>query len=211
VTDAERAAIAGFYRNGASIPTIARRMSRSSATVYKVLVAAGVALRDRGAAIRHADRKPRQRRSLHDRLWEKIDVRGPDECWPFTGFLLFGYGRIALGRREDGVAFAHRLVAEEAHGPCPPGQTARHLCGNRTCCNPRHITWGDQSANERDKRSHGRDNRGERHGMSKVTRAQVAEIRTRAAAGESQASLAREFGLASVSDIVIRRTWAHVE
>lgn len=150
--------------------------------------------------------------SLLRRLWAKIEVRGADECWPFTGYLLKGYGRIGLGRRDEGVAYAHRLVAEIAHGEGAPGAEARHLCGNAVCCNPAHLAWGDQSANESDKVAHGTSNRGARHGMAKLRPEDVIEIRARLAAGQSQKVVSGAFGITqqTVSDIARRHTWAHL-
>lgn len=48
---------------------------------------------------------------------------------------------------------------------------------------------------------------------AKVTEAQVREIRSRSAAGESYSKLAREFGLTptGIRNIVLRNTWKHVE
>jgi hypothetical protein len=144
------------------------------------------------------------------RLWDKVQVGAPDECWPFVGSRVSGYGRIGLGGREKGTVNAHRVVCEFAHGLPRPGEQARHLCGNRPCCNPAHLAWGTQSANEMDKVAHDLSNRGERHGLHKVNAEQVLEIRARYAEGERQSAIAADFGIAqqSVSEIVTGRTWA---
>lgn len=149
---------------------------------------------------------------LLDRLFAKVDVRSIGECWPFTGYKLKGYGRIGLGSRRDGAAYAHRIVCEVAHGPPPPGGQARHLCGVPACCNPDHLSWGSQADNERDKRSHGTDNRGERHGRAKLTAADVREVRDRIERGETQRSIALHFGVAqqSISEIATGKTWGHL-
>jgi hypothetical protein len=146
---------------------------------------------------------------LMARLWAKVDKGEPDECWPFTGYRSHGYGRIGLGSRADGVDGAHRVVAWANYGPPNPGHQARHLCGNRACCNPDHIAWGDQSANEMDKVAHGLSNRGSRHGMSKLTEGDVRDIRRRCANGEYQYKLADEYGIAqqSVSELITGKTW----
>ena len=55
--------------------------------------------------------------------------------------------------------------------------------------------------------------RGEANSQSKLKAPQVIEIRRRAAAGENtQAALAREFGVGAgrISDIVNRKLWAHI-
>ena len=58
----------------------------------------------------------------------------------------------------------------------------------------------------------GRDARGEQHGQSKLTEAQVLEIRQRCAQGERQEVLAREFGVSRPNISVIRsgRSWRHL-
>ena len=55
--------------------------------------------------------------------------------------------------------------------------------------------------------------RGEKCPASKLTEEDVRAIRRRAEKGERQKDLAQEFGLRpwSVSDIVRRRNWKHVE
>lgn len=148
--------------------------------------------------------------SLLDRVWAKIEVRGPDECWPFTGCLASGYGRVGRGGRHGGTGPAHRVIAEAYLGVPTPEQTqVRHLCGYRACCNPGHLAWGDQAANEADKVRHGLSNRGDRHGMAKLAEEQVREIHYRLKLGESQRSVAERFGIAqqSVSEVATGKTW----
>lgn len=74
--------------------------------------------------------------SLAERLWSKIDVGGPDECWPWTGHLDHeGYGRIRVGDKRRRV---HRLVYQSG-ATIPEGNVPDHTCRNRACCNPAHI------------------------------------------------------------------------
>lgn len=42
-----------------------------------------------------------------ERFWTKVDVRGPDECWPWLAAITDGYGRFcphsnSLNRLEQG-------------------------------------------------------------------------------------------------------------
>lgn len=80
-----------------------------------------------------------------------MDVRGPDECWLWTGQIMpkVGYGRL---KRPGGYIPAHRLVYEMFVGPIPAGLVIDHTCHNadltcpgggdcahRRCVNPAHL------------------------------------------------------------------------
>jgi plasmid maintenance system antidote protein VapI len=101
--------------------------------------------------------RPRQIRPLADRFWEKVDRRGPDECWPFTGSRdARGYGHIGLGGRGKPQAKAHRVAYELSVGPIPPGLCILHSCDYPSCCNPAHLrpgtareNWHDQVLRDR--------------------------------------------------------------
>jgi len=76
-----------------------------------------------------------------ERFWAKVDRHGPNECWPWLGFLnAEGYGvcrGIMLGRRTQ--FGSHRAAYELAVGPVPEGLVIDHLCRNRACQNPAHL------------------------------------------------------------------------
>ena len=38
-------------------------------------------------------------RSLAERFWEKVDVRGPDDCWLWTAAMSGDYGTIGSGSK----------------------------------------------------------------------------------------------------------------
>lgn len=79
-------------------------------------------------------------RPVADRVWEKVDQRGPLECWPWTaGVNTKGYGQIGIGGRGGSNQNAHRVVYELVNGPVPPGLHVDHVCRNRLCCNPAHL------------------------------------------------------------------------
>lgn len=93
------------------------------------------------------------------------------------------YLSVSLWR--DGIGntrYVHRLVCEAFHGPSPkPRMDAAHSDGNKLNNRPDNLRWATRAENEADKIRHKRSNRGQRNGMSKVTDAQAAELRDRAA------------------------------
>lgn len=81
------------------------------------------------------------RRPIAERFWEKVERRGPDDCWPWTaGKTAAGYGMFKRPGRDGTRSTAHRVAWELEHGrPVPDGLVVDHLCENRPCCNPAHL------------------------------------------------------------------------
>lgn len=158
------------------------------------------------------------RRDPSARFWAMVDTSaGPDECWPWIGYLApNGYGRFTVAT-DQRARKAHRVAYELAVGPIPDGLLVRHSCDNPPCCNPTHLSVGTQVDNMRDARDRGRvadpsltRHPGESSGTARLTNAQAGEIFDRhAAGGISQAALAREYGVSTavVWEIVHRRTY----
>lgn len=143
-------------------------------------------------------------KTTEDRFWEKVDWSGA--CWLWTACKdKNGYG---FFRHEGKNLKAHRFVLSLVERDCPDGAYVCHACDNPSCVNPDHLWIGDNSANQVDASRKGR------HAHQRLDTDDVREIRRRRAAGETGASLAREFGLSSngyVRNIVTRRKWAHVD
>ena len=119
-----------------------------------------------------------------------------------------GYGVFNLPGRI--VTYPHRVICEAVHGPAPLDKPqAAHRCGNKLCVNPRHVRWKSQKENEEDKLTHGRDNRGERHGLAKLTTADVRKIRVALKEGRSQQSIANDLGVSQTSiwRVATGQTW----
>lgn len=132
-----------------------------------------------------------------------------DEClpWPFARHT-WGYGLIWA----DGKTLCvHTLVCEQKCGPRPtPEHQAAHSCGKGHfgCVTKRHLSWKTRAENMADKLIHGTHNRGERQGRSKLTEAQVIEIRALRGV-KKQREIAEQFAisLAHVCAVQTGRAW----
>lgn len=157
------------------------------------------------------------KRDYVERFWEKVDKRGPDECWEWQAHIIrgTGYGQFWTGVEDT---TAHRAAWTITKGPIEDGMYVLHKCDNRRCVNPNHLFIGTAFDNVRDMVRKGRHRngnaRGEEIGNSKLTQNQVAEIINRYTGkhGE-QSALAREYGVsqAEIWRIVRRLVWRHVE
>lgn len=119
--------------------------------------------------------------TLEDRLWSRVDKSG--DCWLWTGYIhpQRGYGQISRGRRGEGLLEVHRLSYELSNGPIPDGMMVLHSCDVRNCVNPSHLRVGTHQDNMDDMWSRGRGNRniGMTNGNVKLTTEQVSDIRQR--------------------------------
>jgi hypothetical protein len=103
-----------------------------------------------------------------------------DSCWEWTGALTSkGYGEIIYKRKNW---LAHRFSYEYFIGPIPEGLNVLHKCDNPKCVNWHHLVAGTQQENIQDMIGKGRENllflkKGEKSPNSKLTQAQVDEIR----------------------------------
>lgn len=159
----------------------------------------------------------RNRTPLAERFWQKVDIRGIDDCWNWTAFKLRGYGKIGVGGRYGGTALAHRVSWEIHFGPIPSGMQVCHKCDNPSCVNPSHLFLGTQKDNIADCIRKGRfaggRSPGEMNPNSKLTEAQVLDIRVRCGNGSaSQKEMASEYGVTTgcINIIVHRKNWRHI-
>src|SRR5262245_17154436 len=131
------------------------------------------------------------------RFWTKVDKKGPDACWPWTGAKdTMGYGLLRVSRKS---LRAHRLLLEETLGrPLGLDMCALHRCDTRACVNPAHLWEGTQAENNQDRHRKGRTvlpverARGVGVGTSKLTPDQIGVIRV--ATGSARA-IAAQFGV----------------
>jgi hypothetical protein len=128
-----------------------------------------------------------------------------DEClpWPFARDR-DGYG---LVRHEGRSIHTSRVVCLLLYGEPPtPEHTAGHSCRDRSCVNPRHLSWRTMAEQSDDMRRDGTIH----DKQTKLTADDVRAIRARREAGESMADLAREYGVhyVHVQRIVARTRWS---
>ncbi len=150
-----------------------------------------------------------QARPVMARLWEMINKKEPEECWPWLGRPdRYGYGVLKV---QGKVQKAHRYALQfKLERPLLTDVLVLHSCHNPICCNPAHLREGTHQENMDDKRLYGRQPRGETHGRAKLTSSQVQEIRKFYIQGSfSQDSLGIRYGVAQsvISGIVNRKIW----
>lgn len=161
------------------------------------------------AKVKRSD--PEVNLSITKRFWTKVDVRGYDDCWEWTGHRTRqGYGSIWA---DDNIRSypSHRLSLL-INGIFPnPQQIALHSCDNPPCCNPAHLEWGDHKKNAQDRYDRGRgcDRKGEKHPLAKLTADDVRHIRS---CKDTAAEISKKYGIKRDSVYTIRNrvTWKHI-
>jgi hypothetical protein len=152
-------------------------------------------------------------KSLQERFDDKWTPEPFSGCWLWTGGMMkTGYGGFAVDRR---INRAHRVAWMLYKGTIPKGKLVLHSCDIRCCVTPAHLFLGSHADNSHDAIAKGRFTmppmaRGERNGMSKLTKSQVVEI---LASMESSRRLAKRFGVSqsTVAQIRTGRVWTHVK
>lgn len=160
------------------------------------------------------------------RFVSRIDFKGKDDCWNWTGNTLrppvFQYGRFKYFGTE---LKAHNFSFALFVNPIPKGLWVCHTCDNPKCCNPDHLFLGTPLENIMDSIKKGRFtvNRpkvysrglGEDHGQSKLRNWQVLEIRSTHKLRHPKFGtrpLARKFKVSSpvIRAVIKRITWKHI-
>ena len=146
-----------------------------------------------------------------DKILEKIDYHPETNCWNWMDYLdKKGYGWIRIG---DKMIHIHRFMYQYFYGIIPEDKPLIcHHCDNPKCCNPKHLYAGTPKDNmqDRSKRNPLSWLSGEKHGMAKLTEKQVLEIR---ASDEPYPVIAKRFNVnrATISHIITRKTWKHID
>ncbi len=139
-------------------------------------------------------------------FWPK--VQRSESCWEWQASVTTtGYGELSWPGHGRQKIRAHRASWLIHFGDIPGGLFICHHCDNKLCVRPDHLFLGTLADNAADAAAKGiiraTRARGERCGNTKLTDAQVAEIRQRHVprvhparhTGSSTTELAREFGI----------------
>lgn len=91
-------------------------------------------------------------------------------------------------------------------GPCPAGLEACHNDNNKLNNRLSNLRYGTRSSNQMDRVVHGTSNRGERHSLAKLTRAQVKAIRL---SDKPASELAVRYDVteSTIGDVRRRKSW----
>ena len=151
-----------------------------------------------------------------DRFWKKVKMLS-NGCWEWQaatkkkrgeGHAIFSFKNVHYG--------ANRIAYYLYYLVDPMELYVLHRCDNPPCVNPFHLFLGTAKDNTQDMLAKGRqgfwDCVGEKNPAAKVGVAEVRIIRQKAAAGQYQRSIAKEFGItqSAVHLIVARKIWKHV-
>lgn len=131
------------------------------------------------------------KKTLMERFREKVNERGPDECWPWTAaYFKSGYGAFRVGNKQ---MKAHRVAFYLVTGNWPVGM-ACHRCDTPSCCNPAHLFDGSATDNARDRDAKGRGANRERSPHCKLAEPMRDQIRREYQRGS------REFGVIGLAE-----------
>jgi hypothetical protein len=154
------------------------------------------------------------RQDISTRFWAKVNMG--EHCWTWTGCTN------KIGRpffNLDGrIVLAYRVAYELMNGPIPVGLFVCHHCDNSICVRPSHLFVGSNQDNMTDMVRKGRYQKrvnlpkGSAIKTSKLTEAQVAEIKAALKAKPSQPQLARQYGVSTtvINNIAHGKVWRHV-
>jgi hypothetical protein len=142
------------------------------------------------------------------RYWKYVEKT--DSCWNWTASVnTYGYGCFWWNKKQHQ---AHRISWYIKHGSLPKNLLL-HICDNPKCVNVEHLQEGTQADNMKDKVKKRRQAIGENNGQSRLTEAQVLDIKKALVNGASMRSLAKKYGVSktAIKYILIGRTWSYLK
>ncbi len=159
-----------------------------------------------------------------DSVWEKVEIRADNECWPWLGYTNNTRAGQRYGRLDimgfKGV-YAHRAVymatnPGEITLDKRDGKCVLHKCDNGNCCNPTHLYVGTHLQNMRDKVERGRSKwckDSTKAPRAKLTRDDVIAIRRQKKEGATVRALALlyEVSMSTISGCLYGRHYQDIQ
>lgn len=150
-----------------------------------------------------------------DRFWAKVNKT--NTCWLWIAASSnFGHGRF----RFEGKLYSSHIISYQLHkNDYDKTKLVCHTCDNPSCVNPHHLFLGSNSDNMRDCVAKGRHRinaeylKGEECYQSKLTKADVQEIKRRLGFGERVCNINRDYPHVSrrtIEGIKSGKNWKHV-
>lgn len=153
------------------------------------------------------------------RFWSKVDRKGPDECWLWTGQIgTNGYGKFTMKMPDNKSPHrsSHQVSYEIECGD-RNGLYVLHKCDVPACVNPKHLWLGTQKQNLQDMFNKQRHAiiiiRGEAQKNSKLTVTLVKSLRSLRIAGMTYKKLSEKFSISPslARKVCVREIWKWVE
>ena len=151
-------------------------------------------------------------KTLLERFEEKYIPLTESGCWIWLASgLKQGYGRINVNGKK---VLAHRLSYQLYKGAVSSKICVLHKYDIPSCVNPDHLYLGTQADNMIDCAEKGRHSKvdGSKNPASKLTEKDIPVIRQRLKNGETQLTIAKDYGInrSKISSIKLGCTWGHV-
>jgi hypothetical protein len=145
---------------------------------------------------------------IKERFMKHVHPEPNSGCWLWAGGInRYGYGKFSVTRSKANVAYrvSYRIFVEEP----PEGAHICHKCDNKLCVNPDHLFLGNHAINMHDAKIKGRMHPGEKHGLAKLTKDAVLDIRS---SGLPTKVLAKKYGVSTAHICFTRRGngWGHI-